>query len=840
MTDEIPLLHASLSDSQAIRLSPICDQFEDEWRENHRPEIEEYLQRADSTDREMLLRELLSIELEYRLGLEERPAETEYSRRFPQHTEVIRAALRSVADSDRVVPANLPKEIGDYELIEVIGRGGMGIVCRARQRSLGRVVALKMIRSGEFASAEEIERFRAEAEAAARLDHPGIVAVFEVGESGSCHYFSMALIEGPSLATRLADGPFVPKEAATIVCEVAEAVQYAHSQGVIHRDLKPSNILCHKGGRVVVSDFGLAKQVDDDSGRTKSGQIFGTASYMPPEQAQGDAANASPSCDVYSLGAVLYALLTGRPPFAAASFAETIRQVVDTDVVAPRSLNPTVPTDLETICLKCLNKEPSRRYGSAAELADDLRRWLDRKPIVARPVGPVNRVWRWCRRNSLTAGLLAAVLLLLLATTTVSTASAIYVDQARRKADENAAEARRKAKAERFQRERAKLAEQQARQEASRATHEAKKALELVAFLKELFRSSDPVGLQGVGFRKTEDSDQLLVAARIMLDAAAQRINSTLTSEPLVRAALLDAIGDTYRSIGIYERAEPLIAEALEIRSSQLPDDHLDVAESLFHLGWLRFDQGNWGEAERLYREALTRREESLGTKHLEVLDVKFALAWLMTTVGRDQEAEHLLREVLAVRERELGSKHEATKITRAALALTLVDLGRDLPAITVSLPSFENERDVANGVALYYQAISARKKREYSVAEQHYRKVIEIAQKNLGAHPLTAMLLGDFAGLLRDAGKRKEGEQFIRQALEIGRRIMPHHPLMIGGLNDYGDELRRAGKLKDARAAFEEALEIVRLQLPKDAAREADLRRKIEIIQQQNKSKPM
>lgn len=298
------------------------------------------------------------------------------------------------------------KRFGEYELLAEVARGGMGVVYKARQVKLNRLVALKMIRSGELADDEQVKRFYSEAEAAAKLDHPGIVPVYEVGEANGQHFFSMALVVGTSLNDRVKnDGPLAPKEAARLLKAVAEAVEYAHGKGIIHRDIKPQNILLDEAGQPRLTDFGLAKQARGQDELTAMGQVMGTPSYMPPEQASGKLDEIGPASDVYSLGATLYVLLTGRPPFQTASTVETIKQVLETEPVALRRLNPAIPRDLETICLKCLRKEPAKRYATAAELANDLGNWLENKPIVARPVGPVERTWLWCKRRPTLVGM---------------------------------------------------------------------------------------------------------------------------------------------------------------------------------------------------------------------------------------------------------------------------------------------------------------------------------------------------------------------------------------------------------------------------------------------------
>jgi WD40 repeat protein/tRNA A-37 threonylcarbamoyl transferase component Bud32/Flp pilus assembly protein TadD len=309
---------------------------------------------------------------------------------------------------------------GDYELLEKIAQGGMGVVYKARHRRLQRVVALKMILAGQLAAAEDIQRFYTEAEAAAHLDHPGIVPIFEVGEHARQHYYAMGYVEGGSVATQIRERPLAPRQAAGILRQVAEAAEYAHGRGIVHRDLKPANILLDKDGHPKISDFGLAKNVRADSHLTISGQVLGTPSFMSPEQAAGKIDRVGPAADVYSLGATLYCLLTGRPPFQAANSMQTLKQVMEREPVPLRQLNAAVDRDLETICLKCLQKEPGRRYDSAGALALDLGHWLAGEPIRARPVGQAERLWRWCRRNPVVASLIGLAVFLLVTGTVVA------------------------------------------------------------------------------------------------------------------------------------------------------------------------------------------------------------------------------------------------------------------------------------------------------------------------------------------------------------------------------------------------------------------------------------
>jgi WD40 repeat protein/serine/threonine protein kinase len=313
---------------------------------------------------------------------------------------------------DFLSPRRRDDGFGDYELIEEIARGGMGVVYKARQRSLNRIVALKMILAGPFAGAEYIQRFQAESQAAARLHHPNIVSIYEVGAEDGRHFFSMEYIEGQNLADLVRNQPLDGKRAARYVKTIAEAIHYAHQNGILHRDLKPSNVLIDTQDQPRITDFGLAKQLDDDdSNLTLTGQTLGSPNYMPPEQATASHAEVNLRSDVYSLGAVLYHLITGRPPFQGQSIPDVLQQVQNREPVPPRLLISGIDQDLETICLKCLQKDSQRRYSSAGGLADDLGRFLKGEPIIARPVGRPEQLFRWCKRNRELSISLAAVLL---------------------------------------------------------------------------------------------------------------------------------------------------------------------------------------------------------------------------------------------------------------------------------------------------------------------------------------------------------------------------------------------------------------------------------------------
>ncbi len=326
-----------------------------------------------------------------------------------------------------LLPGSGARLIGDYELLEEIARGGMGIVYKARQRSLNRLVALKMILTSRRASRDDVLRFRNEAEAVANLDHPHIIPIYEVGEHLGRGYFAMKLVDGGSLAGRLDAFATNPRATAETMAVVARAVHHAHQRGVLHRDLKPSNILIDVDGKPYVSDFGLAKRLEEDPELTLSGAILGSPPYMAAEQAVGRKGTVTTATDVYGLGAIFYTLMTGHPPFQGDSILETIFQVKEGAPRPPSETNRAVDRELETICLKCLSKDPQRRYASALAMAEDLERWLAGEPIAARPVGRGERAWRWCRRNPAMAGAVATALTALVAVALISVVYATRV-----------------------------------------------------------------------------------------------------------------------------------------------------------------------------------------------------------------------------------------------------------------------------------------------------------------------------------------------------------------------------------------------------------------------------
>jgi len=475
-------------------IDAVCSRFEQQWRAGAAPRMEDYCAQLTGPEFPVLFRELLVLELEYRQRRGEAPALEQYVKRLPRQARLLsdawpdvqkrveralaaRASRSSMPNSATVAPEDkqasalvaarpspggradsvrtlapaekqacapgLPQLAG-FEVLRELGHGGMGVVYEARQQGLKRIVALKMMLPGGKFSGERRARFRAEAEAIARLKHPNIVEIYALGEHEGQPYFVLEYCPGGSLTRKLDGTPATIAEAARTVELLGRAMAVAHERHIVHRDLKPANVLLTAEGTPKVTDFGLAKLLDDDSIQTQSGAVLGTPCYMAPEQA-ANSNKIGPPADVYSLGAILYELLTGRPPFKGATGMETLLQVMSDEPVSPSALCPRLARDLETICLKCLQKDPGKRYATAGELADDLQRFNEGRPVLARPVGTMVRLWRWCRRNSAVAALLALAFLLLTSGTAIASFFAIKAFFAERRAIQQADRADREA-----------------------------------------------------------------------------------------------------------------------------------------------------------------------------------------------------------------------------------------------------------------------------------------------------------------------------------------------------------------------------------------------------------
>ena len=733
----------------------------------------------------------------------------------------------------------------------------MGVVYKARQIGLNRLVALKMILAGGHASVQQRTRFQAEAKVIARLQHPHIVQVFDIGEHQGMPFFSLELVEGGSLEKQLAGNPLPPRDAAVLLAILAGAMQAAHDHGITHRDLKPANILLariderrminddierskpdssvHHSSFIVhhspkITDFGLAKH-QEDLGMTQSGSIFGTPSYMAPEQAAGHSRQIGPAADIYALGAILYEMLTGRPPFRSATIYDTLQQVQTAEPVPPSRLQATVPRDLETICLRCLRKEPQRRYASAQQLADDVRRFLAGEPIHARPVSTWERAVKWARRRPAIAALSALLFVVTAAgfgLVTWKWQEAEFNREAEATARHQAETAEQAAEAlaakERTARLDAEKAETAAVRARDRAQAEARSRQQVASFLVKLFEVSDPLGLQGHAFRAGSEEGQKLAARQILLRGA-DKITRELKDQPAIQATLMDAIGNVMRGIGLFEKAEPLLTSALEIRRKLLPADDPDLAASLFHLGWLYQDRGLFPKAEQFYREALAIYTRRLGADDPDTSACQFNLAWILAMRGKYADAEDLFQRIVSQRARSQGNQHRDTAIARMALAGAYLERGETvqaLPLIAAALPIIlekEGKGSVAEGAVQFQQGVVSFMFGDTKSAEKSLLRALATAQQHLGeGHAYVSAPLIQLGLIMERTNDFEKAEKYYRQTVAIVRNTIGlEHYKSLMPIEHLAPLLARTGKAAEAERLFQELVDVRRKKLGDD-----------------------
>jgi tetratricopeptide (TPR) repeat protein/tRNA A-37 threonylcarbamoyl transferase component Bud32 len=662
MTEATRSADRALSLPLARRVNAVCNRFERAWRSGPRPAIEDYLGDIAEPARAALLRELIALEVAYRQQAGEAPQAEEYEARFPAGS-LPAASLFGHDAPTRPAPspeaAATPPAVPGYEILEVLGRGGMGIVYKARHHRLQRLVALKMILAGAHAGPRELARFRTEAEAVARLQHPNIVQIYEVGEQHGLPYCALEFVDGGSLARKLAGTPLPPRQAARLAATLAEAMHAGHQRGVVHRDLKPDNVLLTADGTPKVTDFGLAKKLDADADQTASGAIVGTPSYMAPEQARGRGKEVGPAADVYALGALLYEALTGRAPFKAATLLETMLQAIHEEPVPPRRFQPAVPMELETICLKCLAKDPAHRYASALALAEDLKRFLGGEPIQARPSSRWEQAVKWAQRKPAAAGLVGVSALAVLTLFGVVLGFTLKLSAA--------------LKATQEQRDLAERREKDADRQRAAAEQERAVAQAVNDFLQfDLLRQAN--SYEQANRRFTPDPD---VKVRTLLDRAAAGIDERFRGQPLVAAAIHQAVGDAYQGVGKYVSAIRHLTAARELRMAHLGPDHGYTLSTLHSLASAYRDAGRTAEAIRLLEQERGQRTQKLGPDHPDTVATLHSLAVAYGDAGRLGEAIHMLEQVRAQRTQKCGPDHPETLLARKNLAVARVYAGR-------------------------------------------------------------------------------------------------------------------------------------------------------------------
>jgi len=708
-------------------------------------------------------------------------------------TEPFRPLAEAVAtagiDPEDIRPGRLVGYFGDYELIEEIARGGMGVVYRARQLSLNRSVALKMILAGTLAGEADVRRFRNEAEAVACLDHPGIVPIFEVGEHQGQSYLAMKLVEGGSLAEKLPGYLADPRSAAGLLSGVARAVHHAHQRGVLHRDLKPSNILVDRQGRPHVTDFGLARRIEGGSELTQSGALLGSPPYMAPEQTTGHRGEVTTATDVYGLGAVLYAALSGRPPFKSYSVMDTIEQVRHRAPEPPISLNPRVDRDLQTICLKCLDKDPTRRYASAEALAEDLDRWVEGRPILARPSGRVERAWRWARRNPVVATLSTLVVLL-----AIAGVSGLAVS--------NAMISRRNAAVEQ-ERDRAKNA-QIATEKALKESEESRRQAEAVSgFLVAAFRKPDP----------SQDGRDLKVVD--LLEKAGGDLVENPAIEPRIKGELLNALGETFLGLSLLPQAVVMFEKAHALLRGVLGPEHDRTLVILDNLGEAHLSAGRSAEAIAILEPTVKARESTMGFDHQVTLACRNNLAEAYLAAGRFAEAVKLHGQTSRSLEAKLGADHLKTLVSRSNLANAYYSAGRTdealsihestLAAIEKKLgPDHPSALKSRNNLAAVYLA-SGLADKAIDLQEKALKSRIRVLGPN---HQLTLIARGNLASTYLEVGRTAEAVAINQEVLAaMEKELGPDNPETIVTLGNLAVAYDSAGRSLEAIELHERAL---------------------------------
>jgi hypothetical protein len=675
----------------------------------------------------------------------------------PDLTQLRHLALLPVDTLELDLSDLSQRQFGDYELLERIGEGGMGVVYRARQVDLDREVAVKLLAAGPWASREFIERFHREAQNAARMQHPNIVTVYDVGSAEELHFFSMQLIRGRSLAAAIReDGPFEPMRAAMLMRTVAEALAYAHSLGVLHLDLKPANILLDEDGVPHVADFGLARRIDSALA-SEAEEISGTPSYMAPEQAEARAQKITAATDIWGLGAILHEFVTGEPPFRGATASEVLRLVREGNVPPPRLLAPGLPRDLEAIVLKCLSRAPADRYASARDLADDLARFIERRAVRARPLNGVQRLGRWMRREprvAIASGIAIAALVAGLVATT---------------------------------------------REWHRARENAAHAEGVEEFLIDLF---------------SESGHGQSMSAREILEKGEKQLAGGDVDDPVLRADLVGIIGKMYWDMGDYDHGMKLIQQAVALDDDPRIPDKIR-ADNLIGLADAENQQSRHVEALQHAGEAavIAKRIGALD----EVSESQRMSASIYVSQGNSQAAEPLLREVLARDTQRLGETTQPVADAWCRLSQALLNLSRFDEAIEAGQKSIAIMKQLGryqdSAVVAALENIGAAQKQQgrYADAETSMREGYALAEKVYGPdHHLTQLTHSNFLRVLEAEGRYAEALTERKQLLEAAKAIAGQEPQMTAFAHRYlADDALALGHFADAESSARESLAV-------------------------------
>jgi tetratricopeptide (TPR) repeat protein len=718
----------------------------------------------------------------------------------------------SCGSTFRVEPAEPPplarqRRLGRFELLEAVGTGAFGTVYKARDPELDRIVAVKIPRAGHLATKEDLDRFLREGRNLAQIHHPGIVPVYEVGQADGLPYLVTEFVQGKTLAELLRTQRFSPQQSAGLLAKVADALHYAHVCGIVHRDLKPSNILLEsvvRGpssvatdrepatacyglrttdyGLPKVTDFGLAKREGFETTMTVEGQVLGTPAYMSPEQAGGEAHRVDGRSDVYSLGVVLYQMLAGELPFRG-TVRMLLYQVLHDEPRSPRRLNDHLPRDLETICLKCLRKEPGKRYATARALAEDLGRYLKGEAILARPMGRSERLWRWSRRNK---GPVVAAAIITLSLVGGIIGTSLGMVQARRSAE----------------------AERVAKGQIEKSN----------GILVSVFRNLEPDA-------EEKEGKELRVLLGERLNEAVRQLEGEAVGDPVEVARMQLPLGDALRALGYFDQAQVVLEKARQTLETALGPDHADTLSSMDSLAAVYRLSGRYADAEPLYRQLLEGDRLKRGCDHPRTLASMNSLALLYQARGRYDDAEPLFKQLLEVDRHRLGPDHVDTLTSMNNLALLYQARGRYDDAEPLFKEALEARRHklgpdhprtltTMNNLAALYQA-----RGRYGDAEPLCKQVLEGFRHKLGPdHPDTLNSMNNLAKVYWATGRYGDAEPLCKQALEGCRhKLGPDHPNTLNAMKNLGALYQARGRYDDAEPLCKQALEGYRHKLGPD-----------------------
>lgn len=788
--EELPELNGYLQRCAVISANHLIailriDQAE-RWSRGERIAAASYIERFAELRRDPILAlELIYSEYLLREERGETPDVEEYASAYPAHAERIRiqVELHRALGRDEPAPAvpssSRRPQIPGYEILGELGRGGMGVVYHAWQTRLNRAVALKMILSGECASPEQTLRFLTEAEAAARLQHPHIVAIHDVGEYEGYPFLALEFVKGGSLFDRLDGKPWPAREAARLIETVAHAIHAAHTKGIVHRDLKPANVLLTEEGEPKIADFGLAKLLGNDSGLTRTESILGSPNYMAPEQVGKQANEIGPTADVYSLGSILYELLTGRPPFRASSALETLELAKTREPQPPSRIQPGVPIDLETICLKCLEKLPARRYATAETLAEDLQRFRADEPILARRCSTRARVVRWARKNPAVAGMASVTFVLLLVTLTVFAwewrqAEASLTREIANNIQLRLANARERASKQRAQ-ERFALA---------------------IDSVKAYSKDAGEDALSGEGQREGLRKRRLAVALALFRKLREQAHDDVDAEQQADLAAALSDSAFLMWDIGANRDAEVAFLEAASIRKALLAASPRDVyqrreyAALSANLSNLVRAMGQNERALKLHEQALSGWQELL-REDPENLTYLHAVSWAQGNLGAIRRALKDPRGSLAY--------HLQARETRLAM-LRLAPKREDIRA------------DLAWGnldIALHHLAFGnpADAVRPAEEAVPVFRKTVAAHPTDLGERVRLARSLSVLSIAYHDTDRRSDAIASIRNSLDVWEKVCRDSPAVLDNARRHADDLEFLGQLEGERYRFDSSI---------------------------------